>query len=63
MEKSTSKRYYSTIAIMGFTVFLSVLFLMHFVHPEYTLSGHFMSEYANGEHGWILNIAFAGNLF
>ncbi len=32
MEKSTSKRYYATIAIIGFTVFLSVLFLMHFVH-------------------------------
>ena len=63
MEKSTSKRYYSIIAIIGFTIFLSVLFLMHFVHTEFTFSNHFMSEYVNGEHGWILNIAFAGNLF
>ena len=52
----------STIAMIGFMVFLSVLFVMHFIHPEYTFSDHFMSEYANGEYGWLLNFAFVGNL-
>ena len=35
---------------------------MHFIHPEFTFSDHFMSEYANGEYGWILNFAIIGNL-
>lgn len=34
MQKSTLWRHSSTIAIIGFTVFLSVLFLMHFVHSR-----------------------------
>jgi hypothetical protein len=50
------------IAMTGFTIFLSVLLLMHFVHPEFDFSSHFMSEWVNGEHGWILNIAIIGNL-
>jgi len=52
----------SIVAMIGFIVFLSVLFVMHFIHPEFTFSDHFMSEYANGEYGWILNFAIIGNL-
>lgn len=52
----------SIIAMTGFIASLAVLFLMHFIHPEFTFSSHYMSEYVNGEHGWILNFAFIGNL-
>jgi hypothetical protein len=46
----------------GFIGFLAVLFLMHFIHPEVTFASHYMSEYVNAEHGWILNFAIFGNL-
>ncbi len=49
-------------AMVGFIIFLSVIFAMHFIHPEFTFSDHFISEYANGEYGWLLNLAFIGNL-
>ncbi len=52
----------SSVAIVGFSLFLFVLFLMHFVHPEIAFATRFMSEYALGEHGWLLNIAFSANL-
>lgn len=55
-------RYSSSIAMAGFIISLAVLFLMHFIHPEFTFSSHYMSEYVNGEHGWILNFAIIGNL-
>lgn len=55
-------RSFSIIAMTGFTVFLSVLFVMHFIHPEFTFLDHFMSEYAHGEYGWLLNFAIIGNL-
>ncbi|UCE37466.1 MAG: DUF998 domain-containing protein [Thermoplasmata archaeon] len=61
-DKKNSWRVPSTIALIGFTVFLSIIFLMHFIHPELSFSSHYVSEYANEEYGWILNIAIIGNL-
>ena len=55
-------RHSSTIAMAGFTAFLSVVLLMHLVNPELALASHYVSEYAIGKHGWLLNIAFIGNL-
>ena len=55
-------RYASTIAMAGFTAFLSVVLLMHLVNPELAFASHYVSEYAIGKHGWLLNIAFIGNL-
>ena len=52
----------SSVAIAGFSLFLFVLFLMHFVYPEIAFTNRFMSEYAIGEHGWLMNIAFSANL-
>ena len=48
--------------MIGFIVFVIVLLLMHFIHPEFSFSDHFVSEYAHGEHGWLLNFAIIGNL-
>ena len=55
-------RYLSIIAMIGFIVFVIVLLLMHFIHPEFSFSDHFVSEYAHREHGWLLNFAIIGNL-
>ena len=55
-------RYISITAMTGFIVFLLVLFLMHFIHPEFPFSDHFVSEYVHGEYGWLLNFAIIGNL-
>jgi hypothetical protein len=55
-------RYFPTIAMTGFIGFLAILVLMHFIHPEVTFASHYMSEYVNAEHGWILNFAIFGNL-
>ncbi len=55
-------RYLSMIAMTGFIVFVIVLFLMHFIHPKFTASDHFVSEYVLGEYGWLLNFAIIGNL-
>ena len=61
-DDPNSWRLPSTIAMIGFLVFLSVIFLMHFVTPEVTFWDHYVSDYVHGEHGWILNIGITGNL-
>lgn len=50
------------IAIAAFSVFPIIIILMHFIHPEFSFSKRFMSEYVLGEFGWLLNFAFIGNL-
>ena len=57
-----SWRFPSTVAIIGFTISLCTIFLMHIVHPELSFSGHYISEYVHEEHGWILNFVIIGNL-
>jgi hypothetical protein len=57
-----SWRFPSTVAIIGFTVSLCTIFLMHIVHPELSFSSHYISEYVHEEHGWILNFVIIGNL-
>jgi hypothetical protein len=54
-------RRFASVAIAGFSLLLFVLFLMHFVHPEIAFASRYLSEYALGEHGWLLDIAIAGN--
>ena len=55
-------RYLPIIAMAGFILFVFVLFVMHFLQPEFAFSDHFMSEYVHGEHGWLLYFAIIGNL-
>lgn len=57
-----STRRWSSIAIAGVSVFIVVIIVLHVIHPEFDPSQRFMSEYAIGEYGWLLNIAFLGNL-
>ena len=53
---------FSVIAIIGFIVFLSITFIMHFIQPDYDASKKYISEFIHCEYGWLLNIAIAGNL-
>ena len=60
IEKQIST--FSVIAIIGFTVFLSLTFILHFIQPGYNPSEKYVSEFILGEYGWLLNIAITGNL-
>lgn len=57
-----SMRHWSSIAIAGFSVFLAIILLLHVLHPEFMPTQRFISEYALGDYGWLLNIAILGNL-
>ena len=43
-------------------MFIVIILAMHIIHPEFDPSKRFMSEYVLGDYGWLLNIAFLGNL-
>lgn len=47
------------LAASGFTVFIAVAVVLHFVQPELHPSRRFISEYAAGSMGWLLNAGFA----
>lgn len=46
------------LAAAGFAVFVAVALTFHFVQPELHPLRRFISEYAAGRAGWLLNIAF-----
>ena len=52
----------SNTAIIGFSVFLCITLILHFLQPEYEVSQRYISEFMLGESGWLLNIAITGNL-
>lgn len=39
-------------------VFLALLFLLHFLEPEFDPSWRMISEYALGHYGWLMSLAF-----
>jgi hypothetical protein len=50
-----------TAALLSFTgaaTFVVLLAALHFIKPELNPSWHFISEYAIGEYGWIMVLAF-----
>ena len=60
-EKNLKSKF-SIVAIIGFIVFLSIIFILHFMQPDYDASEKYVSEFILGEYGWLLNIAIIGNL-
>lgn len=46
------------LALLGCAMFVALLALLHLVKPELDPSWHFISEYAIGEHGWLMGLAF-----
>jgi hypothetical protein len=53
-NKNTSAR-----LVIGFVIaFVLMLALLHFLEPEFNLSGHLISEYELGRYGWLMTLAF-----
>ncbi len=61
-EGKNLKSKFSIVAIIGFIVFLSIIFILHFMQSGYDASEKYVSEFIFGEYGWLLNIAIVGNL-
>jgi hypothetical protein len=45
-----------TVASMG--LFLLILLMLHLLEPEYDPTWRFISEYALGQYGWLMNLDF-----
>jgi Protein of unknown function (DUF998) len=46
------------LSFAGAATFALLLAALHFIKPELNPSWHFISEYAIGEYGWIMVLAF-----
>jgi Protein of unknown function (DUF998) len=46
------------LSIAGAATFVVLLAALHFIKPELDPSWHFISEYAIGDYGWIMVVAF-----
>jgi hypothetical protein len=48
----------ASLSFAGAATFVVLLAALHFIKPELDPSWHFISEYAIGEYGWIMVLAF-----
>ena len=39
-------------------IFVALVALLHFIEPQFDPTWRFVSEYANGPHGWVMKLAF-----
>lgn len=46
------------LALSGAVLFLVLLAVLHVIKPELDPSWHFISEYAIGDNGWVMTLAF-----
>jgi hypothetical protein len=51
------------LSIVGAATFVVLLAALHFIKPELDPSWHFISEYAIGDYGWIMVLAFLSLAF
>lgn len=49
---------FAKCSIICTAIFMALLFVLHFIKPEIDPSWRFISEYALGDHGWLMNAAF-----
>lgn len=54
----TSTTLSRNIAIVSGSAVLLALFALHLLSPEFDPSWRMVSEYANGQHGWLLSLMF-----
>jgi len=58
---NSNKRYWSIVAtIVGITVFVVIIFILHFIQPDYNPKYQLISELAIGKYGALVFIAFSG---
>ena len=48
----------SRMSVIFSTIFISILFLLHFLKPELDPSWRMISEYEIGRYGWLMRLAF-----
>jgi hypothetical protein len=48
----------ASLSFAGAAIFVVLLAALHFIKPELDPSWHFISEYAIGDYGWIMVLAF-----
>ena len=58
MNNSTSKVYFAKLAVAGAVISLLCLLILHFVSPEFAPGWRMVSEYALGDHKWLLTLFF-----
>ncbi len=46
------------VAVVLAAAFLAILFLLHFLEPEFDPSRRMISEYETGRYGWMMSLAF-----
>jgi hypothetical protein len=51
-------RFAPVLALAGAVTFLMLVAALHVLKPEFEASWRFLSEYANGRHGWVMGVAF-----
>ena len=49
---------YARLAIVLSSIFLVILFLLHFLEPEFNPLWRMISEYELGSYGWMMSLAF-----
>jgi Protein of unknown function (DUF998) len=50
----------AAIAVLSVGVSFAALLCLHFLSPEFAPSWRMVSEYANGNHAWLLALVFFG---
>ncbi len=58
MNNSTSKTNFAKLTIAGAVISLLCLLILHFVSPEFDPSWRMISEYALGNHKWLITLFF-----
>jgi hypothetical protein len=58
MQVAPVSRTAASLSFAGAATFAVLLAALHFIKPELDPSWHFISEYAIGEYGWIMVLAF-----
>src|SRR5881397_1155543 len=46
------------LSLSAVGIFLGLVTLLHFIEPEFAPTWRFMSEYSNGEFGWVMKVGF-----
>lgn len=57
---TTTKLEQSKISLWATILFVALLALLHFIKPEINPTWRFISEYALGKNGWLMNVTFFG---
>ena len=58
MRPGRVARLASIVSLAAASLFLALLGALHFLKPEFDPSWRMVSEYAIGEHGWMMELAF-----